>query len=175
MGANVCLKFPYLSLWWRPEQISLSWDIQSLVKFRNWVSISRTTQFFEYAWEKKQRNKREASPSDASIIFCCFMYRFFPSKEVLLFQKRSVCFFQFWDPRAEIVIVHLGQYWRFHFPCFLGTRGGRNPHHAHTQKHFATPSWQTYSAGIPFWCKLAGFWIPAERGFSGPSGDDISL
>jgi hypothetical protein len=27
----------------------------------------------------------------------------------------------------KIVIVHLGQYWRFYFPCFFGTRGGRSP------------------------------------------------
>ena len=27
----------------------------------------------------------------------------------------------------NIVIVHLGQYWRFYFPCFFGTRGGRSP------------------------------------------------
>ena len=27
----------------------------------------------------------------------------------------------------KLVIVHLGQYWRFYFPCFLGTRGGRSP------------------------------------------------
>ena len=29
--------------------------------------------------------------------------------------------------RCNIVIVHLGQYWRFYFPCFFGTRGGRSP------------------------------------------------
>ena len=23
--------------------------------------------------------------------------------------------------------MHLGQYWRFYFPCFFGTRGGRSP------------------------------------------------
>ena len=29
--------------------------------------------------------------------------------------------------KKNIVIVHQGQYWRFYFPCFFGTRGGRSP------------------------------------------------
>ncbi len=92
MGANVCLKFPYLSLWWRPEQLSLSWDIQSLVKFRNWVSISRTTQFFEYAWEKKQ-GKKEKHPLPMLLLFfvasciASFLQKkcFFSGKEAFVF------------------------------------------------------------------------------------------
>ena len=69
-------------------------------------------------WSKL--NSRKSTSKDIfATISCCVCGE----------KKRKKRIFSFFQNKTGgvIVIVHLGQYWRFYFPCFLGTRGGRSP------------------------------------------------
>ena len=88
--------------------------------------------------EKRSRGKKRSIPFRCFYYFLLLHLSLLSFKRSASFPEKKRLFFQFWDPRAEIVIVHLGQYWRFHFPCFWARGEGETPI-THIHKNTSQP------------------------------------